>query len=38
MQIDTSKRLSALAVAEAPLDIRKSRCAKELCVNLHPGR
>jgi hypothetical protein len=38
MQIDASKRLSALAVAEVPLDIRKNRCPKELCVIWHPGR
>jgi hypothetical protein len=38
MHINASKPLSALAVAEVPLDIRKNRCAKELCVIPHPGR
>jgi hypothetical protein len=38
MQIDASKHLSALAVTQVPLDIRKNRCAKELCVLPHPSR
>jgi hypothetical protein len=38
MQIDASKPLSVLAVAEVPLDMRKNRCTKELCVMPHPGR
>jgi hypothetical protein len=37
VQADASKRLSALAIAEGSLDIRKNRCAKELCVIPHPG-
>jgi hypothetical protein len=38
VQPDASRRLSALAVAEVPLTIRKNRFAKELCVIPHPGR
>jgi hypothetical protein len=32
MQIDTSMCVSALAVMEVPLDVRKIGSAKELCV------
>jgi hypothetical protein len=38
MQVEALKGLYALAAAEVPLDIRKNRRAKELCVMPHPGR
>jgi hypothetical protein len=38
MQINASKRPSAIAAAEVPLDIRKNKYAKELCVIPHPGK
>jgi hypothetical protein len=38
MQIDASKRISALAAAKVSLDVKKNRCAKELCVALQSSR
>jgi hypothetical protein len=38
MQINASKRLSELAVAEVPLDVGKNKYAKKFCVMLRPGR
>jgi hypothetical protein len=38
MQIDASKRLSALAVAEVPPDVREKRWTKKLRVTPRPRR
>jgi hypothetical protein len=38
MQTDASKHLFALAVTEIPLNVRKNRWAKELCVIPPRGR
>jgi hypothetical protein len=37
IEVDTSKRLPTLAVAEIPFDVRQNRCTKELRIVPHPG-
>jgi hypothetical protein len=38
MEVDTSKRLPMLAVAEILFDVRQNRCIEELRIVPHPGR
>jgi hypothetical protein len=37
-ELDASKRLPTLAIAEVPVDILQARCAKELCIIPPSGR
>jgi hypothetical protein len=38
MEVNASKRLAMLAIAEIPFDIRQNRCAKKLCIIPHFSR
>jgi hypothetical protein len=38
MEVDTSKRLRTLAVAEIPFDVRQNRCTKEVRIVPHLGK
>jgi hypothetical protein len=37
MELDVSRRLPALVVAEIPFDVRQNGCIKELCILPHPS-
>jgi hypothetical protein len=37
-EVDTSKRLYMLAVAEIPFDVKQNICTKELRIIPYPGR
>jgi hypothetical protein len=38
MEVDTSRGLSTLAIAEILFDVRQNRCTKELRIVPHPDR